>query len=114
MDLAFHRAPDRQQQEAKLGGDMDLFGAHLDLAIDAAALEIESIPVPTAGHIELLRDMVGDPLHRFPCLRQWPRVRAPDIDTWHGGGFRGGPGDRIRPILLGFHVCTKNEERTVC
>ena len=113
MDLALDRAADRHQEEAEIGRHVDQPGRDLDVTVDTTALEVQRVAFPAIGDIEFLGDMVGDTLDLLLRFRHGAGMRALDFDAGHGSWSTANR-RRMRPILLGFDVCTKNRDRAVC
>ena len=99
MDFPFDRPLQRHEEKTELGDHMDLLGAHLDLAVHAAAGEVQDIAVPLVLHRELAPQLLRDLLHFPPGFRLGELMGTLDVDMGHGR-IRGGE----RPILPAFAV----------
>ena len=83
MDLGFDRSLERRQQEAQGRSEPHFLVAELDPALDAAAVEIEVIAVPTMTDAEFFGHSLGDTLDSSARVFHAARMRVMDIDIGH-------------------------------
>ena len=97
-DLGLDRALQRRQQEAQLRGHVQLVRLQCDVAVDAAAGEVQGVAVPLAGHAEAIGQLVGDFLDGLARLA---RVRANANGGCRCSACPGSPCWPMRPLLCG-------------
>lgn len=113
MDLSLDRSAQGHQQEPQVGRHMDQLGSDRDVSVHPAAFEVQGVALPSIRHIEFFRDMVGHALDFLLRFGHRAGMRAFDFDAGHDS-WSTADWHRMRPILRGFRVCTKNRCQAVC